>query len=65
MELAVLLGKSEFGDISGKGVPEGKKSMAVRVRYRRAEKTLTDEEITSAHEKIVKALKKLVSAEIR
>lgn len=49
----------------GKGVPEGKKSMAVRVRYRSAEKTLTDDEITSAHQKIVKALKKTVSAEIR
>jgi len=49
----------------GKGVPDGKKSMAVRVRYRSAEKTLTDEEITSAHEKIVKDLKKSVSAEIR
>lgn len=49
----------------GAGVPEGKKSLAVRVRYRSADRTLTDEEINAVHGKIVKALGKKLEAEIR
>lgn len=54
-----------FDLYKGKGVPEGKKSLAVRVRYRSTEKTLSDEEIQAAHGKIVKALQKEIGAEIR
>jgi phenylalanyl-tRNA synthetase beta chain len=49
----------------GPGIPEGKKSLAVRVRYRSAEKTLTDEQITAAHNRFVQALVKNLGAEIR
>jgi phenylalanyl-tRNA synthetase beta chain len=49
----------------GKGVPEGKKSLAIRVRYRSAERTLTDDEIQKAHDKIVRALVSRSGAEIR
>ncbi len=49
----------------GKGVPEGKKSFAIRARYRSLEKTLTDEEIQSLHGKIIRALEKTLGAEIR
>ncbi|MFO7983534.1 MAG: phenylalanine--tRNA ligase subunit beta [Desulfuromonadales bacterium] len=49
----------------GKGVPEGKKSMAIRVRYRSAERTLTDDDIQKRHDKIVKSLNKELGAEIR
>jgi phenylalanyl-tRNA synthetase beta chain len=49
----------------GKGVPAGKKSLAIRVRYRSAEKTLTDEEISSVHGRIVETLCKNLGAEIR
>lgn len=49
----------------GAGIPQGKKSLAIRVRYRSAEKTLTDEEISAAHERIIAALRKRVGAEIR
>jgi len=49
----------------GKGVPEGKKSFAFRVRYRSAEKTFTDEEITKAHSRIVRLLDKELGAEVR
>jgi phenylalanyl-tRNA synthetase beta chain len=49
----------------GQGVAAGKKSLAIRVRYRSAEKTLTEEEITAAHEQIVKLLQKELGAEIR
>ncbi|WP_298038372.1 phenylalanine--tRNA ligase subunit beta [uncultured Desulfuromonas sp.] len=49
----------------GKGIPEGKKSIALRVRYRSAEKTLTDDEINAAHEKLIKALCKKLEAQVR
>lgn len=49
----------------GKGIPEGKKSVAIRVRYRSLEKTLTDEEIQSVHGKIVRTMQKKLGAEIR
>jgi phenylalanyl-tRNA synthetase beta chain len=49
----------------GQGIPEGKKSLAIRVRYRSLEKTLTDEEIHSVHGKIVRTLEKNLGAEIR
>jgi phenylalanyl-tRNA synthetase beta chain len=49
----------------GKGIPAGKKSLAIRVRYRSAEKTLTDEEISAIHGRIVETLCKNLGAEIR
>lgn len=49
----------------GPGIPEGKKSLAIRVRYRSVEKTLTDEEINSAHGIMVQALGKKLGAETR
>lgn len=49
----------------GKGIPEGKKSLGVRLRYRSMEKTLTDEEVTKAHGKVVQALINQLGAEIR
>ena len=45
--------------------PKGQKSVAIRVRYRSADKTLTDEEIESAHGRIVKALEKKLGARLR
>lgn len=49
----------------GKGIPEGKKSLGVRLRYRSMDKTLTDEEVTRAHSKVVQALTNQLGAEIR
>jgi phenylalanyl-tRNA synthetase beta chain len=49
----------------GKGVPEGKKSLAIRVLYRSADRTLKDEEIQKAHDRIVKALIANLGIEIR
>ena len=54
-----------FDMYSGKGVPEGKKSLAIRVRYRSMDKTFTDDEINVMHAKIVKSLQKNLGAEIR
>jgi len=49
----------------GKGIPEGKKSLGIRIRYRSAEKTLTDEEISAIHGRIIDTLCKTLGAEIR
>lgn len=49
----------------GKGIPEGKKSMAIRVRYRSAERTLTDDEVNLAHGKLVDSLCKQLGATVR
>lgn len=42
-----------FDVYRGKGVPEGSKSIAVRIRYRSFERTLAEEEITVLHKKII------------
>jgi phenylalanyl-tRNA synthetase beta chain len=42
-----------FDVYRGKGVPEGYKSIAVRIRYRSFERTLAEEEIATLHKKII------------
>ena len=54
-----------FDIYTGKGVPEGKKSLAIRVRYRAMEKTLTEAEVTKAHDKLIRSLCHQLGAEIR
>ncbi|MEA3465984.1 MAG: phenylalanine--tRNA ligase subunit beta [Thermodesulfobacteriota bacterium] len=54
-----------FDMYSGEGVSEGKKSLAIRARYRSMDKTLTDDEINAMHAKIVKSLQKNLGAVIR
>ena len=47
-----------FDVYRGKGVEEGKKSVAVRLVFRLADKTLTDEEADAGVKKILKKLDK-------
>ncbi len=54
-----------FDVYSGKGIPAGKKSLAVRARYRALDRTLTDEIIQKLHGKLVKTLQKEFGAELR
>ncbi|MDT8421207.1 MAG: phenylalanine--tRNA ligase subunit beta [Desulfuromonadales bacterium] len=54
-----------FDIYQGAGIPPGKKSLAIRVRYRSTEKTLTEEEVSKAHGKLVMALCQQLEAEIR
>ena len=54
-----------FDLYTGKGIPQGKKSLAVRVRYRDLQKTLTEEEVSKAHNKLIKTLCRQLGAEIR
>ena len=42
-----------FDVYRGKGVPDGFKSIAVRIRYRSFERTLAEEEIATLHKKII------------
>jgi phenylalanyl-tRNA synthetase beta chain len=54
-----------FDLYKGKGIPEGHKSIAVRVRYRSPERTLTDEEVNRWQEQVVKNLLKKINVTIR
>lgn len=54
-----------FDVYRGEGVPAGKKSMAIRARYRALDRTLTDELIQNLHGKLIKALEKQLNIEIR
>jgi len=54
-----------FDVFRGKGIPEGQKSLAYAFTYRAADKTLTDADVNSAHEKITTALKTQLQAELR
>lgn len=54
-----------FDLYTGKGIPEGKKSLAVRVRYRDLEKTLTEEEVVKGHNKLIQSICRQLGAEIR
>ena len=46
-------------------VGEGKKSMAVSLTYRAADRTLTSEEVEKAHEKLVKKVLRATGGEVR
>jgi len=54
-----------FDLYTGKGIPEGKKSMAYSMVFRAPDRTLTDEEALDARERIVDRLNKELGAEIR
>jgi phenylalanyl-tRNA synthetase beta chain len=54
-----------FDVFRGKNVPEGRKSMAYAFTYRNPERTLTDSEVNSAHEKITAAFKQQLQATVR
>jgi phenylalanyl-tRNA synthetase beta chain len=54
-----------FDVFRGKGIPEGQKSLAYAFTYRAADKTLTDADVNSAHEKVLNSLKMHLKAELR
>ncbi len=61
-----LLESARIFDLyQGSQVPAGKKSIAYGLVYRSGERTLTDEEVTLVHEKVLLALKERHSAELR
>jgi len=46
----------EFDRYQGKGVPEGKVSLALRLTFRAADRTLTDGEVQAAMDAVLAAL---------
>ena len=61
-----LLQESKVFDLyEGKGIPEGKKSIAFSVTLGDANKTLTDEEVNKVMEKVIAGLQSKHSAELR
>jgi phenylalanyl-tRNA synthetase beta chain len=55
----------EFDRYQGKGVPEGRVSLSLRLTFRDLDRTLTDEEAQTATERIVDALRTAHGAEQR
>ena len=62
---ALISGARVFDLYAGKGVPEGKKSIAIAVTLQPVERTLTDAEIEAASAKIVAAVVKATGAVLR
>lgn len=54
-----------FDQFEGKGIEDGKKSLAIRVRYRSSEETLTDDRVNEVHNKIVAHLIDKTGATLR
>lgn len=54
-----------FDVFRGNKIPAGQKSVAYAFTYRHPDRTLTDEEINSEHQKVVQKLQQKVKAEIR
>lgn len=54
-----------FDVFRGKNIPAGQKSVAYAFTYRNAERTLTDAEVNTAHDKLVETLKQSLKATIR
>jgi phenylalanyl-tRNA synthetase beta chain len=64
-ERALIETVSVFDVYEGKGVPEGKKSVAIAIRLQPKDKTLTDAEIDAIGQKIVAAVSKATGATLR
>lgn len=54
-----------FDVYQGKGIPEGKKSIAFNVRYRSAERTLKDDEIDIIHNALIKYILDRTEGQLR
>jgi phenylalanyl-tRNA synthetase beta chain len=54
-----------FDVYKGAPIPEGKKNLAMAIRYRAADRTLNDSEADAAHGRIVERLKGELAAELR
>lgn len=61
----MLKSVSVFDLYEGDRLEEGKKSVAFSLRYFDPERTLTDEDVTKAHDKVLKAVEEKVGATLR
>ena len=62
LAISDLAGLREFDRYAGKGIPEGKVSLSLRLTFRAGDRTLTDAEVQSAMDDVLAALKKNHSA---
>jgi phenylalanyl-tRNA synthetase beta chain len=62
---STLVSIAEFDRYQGKGVPEGRISLSLRLTFRDPERTLTDDEVQKATERIIDALRTAHAAEQR
>ncbi|MGK2966046.1 MAG: phenylalanine--tRNA ligase subunit beta [Tepidiformaceae bacterium] len=51
-------GADVFDEFRGQGVPDGKKSLTIRVRYQAPDRTLAADEVTKVHDGILKRLER-------
>jgi phenylalanyl-tRNA synthetase beta chain len=54
-----------FDRYTGEGVPEGRVSLAFRLVFQRADRTLKDEEVTKATDRVVRMLAHRFNGELR
>lgn len=62
---AVRIEADLFDDYRGAGIPEGKKALAISVRYCPADRTLTDADVARIQEGLLKRLEKELGATLR
>ena len=61
----LVVGATVFDVYRGEGLPEGKKSLAVRMIYRSPKRTLTADDVSRAEQAILRALASELGAELR
>ncbi len=54
-----------FDVYTGKPIPEGRKNLAYAIRYRSPERTLTDAEVTEAHQRIIAEVNQRLGGALR
>ena len=60
-----LEGAEVFDIYTGGNIPAGEKSVAIRIRYGSKERTLTDDEVTRLHQRVIDALQKKLNVSFR
>ena len=65
LDVKLIENVSVFDVYCGQGIPEGKKSVALRIIYRSLERTLTYEEVEATHDAVRKGISGRFGAEIR
>ncbi len=54
-----------FDHYEGKGIPEGMRALGISIRYRAANRTLTDEEVDESHKRVVEYLMEKTGGRLR
>ncbi len=62
---SLLTGAEIFDRYEGKGVPKGKVSLAFRLVFQKVDRTLKDEEVNEASERVVQVLQERFHGELR